>query len=93
MYKANVRKILTEGEGDKVKAVGVQLADGRSFHGQVDIVPLLCLPQVCKFDFVFYVQRHIRISSRLMYKSAPKFSQFEVNSCMSDLLLDPIRGV
>lgn len=41
MYKANVRKILTEGEGDKLKAVGVQLADGRSFQGQVDIVALL----------------------------------------------------
>ena len=29
MYKANVRNILTKGEGDKLKAVGVQLADGR----------------------------------------------------------------
>ena len=38
MYKANVRKILTEGEGDKLKAVGVQLADGRTYRGQVDIV-------------------------------------------------------
>lgn len=30
-----------EGEGDKLKAVGVQLADGRSFQGQVDSVALL----------------------------------------------------
>ena len=36
MYKANVRKILTEGEGDQLKAVGVQLLDGRTFKGQVD---------------------------------------------------------
>ena len=35
MYKANVRRILTEGEGDQVRAVGVQLLDGRTFKGQV----------------------------------------------------------
>ena len=35
MYKANVRRILTEGEGDHLKAVGVQLLDGRTFKGQV----------------------------------------------------------
>lgn len=35
MYKANVRRILTEGEGDQLKAVGVQLLDGRTFKGQV----------------------------------------------------------
>ncbi len=52
MYKANVRKILTEGEGDKLKAVGVQLADGRTYRGQVDSVTVLCLPIVCKFDLV-----------------------------------------
>ena len=37
MYKANVRRILTEGEGDQLKAVGVQLLDGRSFKGQVHL--------------------------------------------------------
>ena len=36
MYKANVRRILTEGEGDQLKAVGVQLLDGRTFKGQVN---------------------------------------------------------
>ena len=35
MYKANVRRILTEGEGDQLRAVGVQLLDGRKFKGQV----------------------------------------------------------
>ena len=52
MYKANVRKILTECQGDKLKAVGVQLADGRIYQGQVDSVPLLCLPKFCKLNFV-----------------------------------------
>ncbi|DBA92253.1 TPA: hypothetical protein ACH3X2_003687 [Trebouxia sp. C0005] len=37
MYRANVREILTEGEGDKLKAVGVQLADDSVFHGQTVI--------------------------------------------------------
>lgn len=37
MYKANVRRILTEGEGDQLKAVGVQLLDGRTFKGQVHL--------------------------------------------------------
>ena len=49
MYKANVRKILTEGEGDKLKAVGVQLADGRIYRGQVDSVTMLSLTNFCKF--------------------------------------------
>ena len=40
MYKANVRKILTEGDGDKLKAVGVQLADGRTYKGQVQCFTL-----------------------------------------------------
>lgn len=43
MYKANVRKILTEGEGDKLKAVGVQLADGRIYRGQVGSVHIALL--------------------------------------------------
>ena len=44
MYKANVRKILTEGQGDQLKAVGVQLADGRTFKGQVHASALVsCL--------------------------------------------------
>jgi len=51
MYKANVRK-MTEGEGDKLKAVGVQLADGRIYRGQVDSVTVLSLTTVCKFDLV-----------------------------------------
>ena len=38
MYKANVRKILTEGDGDNLKAVGVQLADGRTYKGQVQTI-------------------------------------------------------
>ena len=37
MYKANVRRILTEGKGDQLKAVGVQLLDGRIFKGQVHL--------------------------------------------------------
>lgn len=41
MYKANVRRILTEGEGDQLKAVGVQLLDGRTFKGQVKLRYLL----------------------------------------------------
>ena len=52
MYRANVREILTEGEGDKLKAVGVQLADDSVFHGQVDSVVLLCLPMFCKSSLV-----------------------------------------
>ena len=45
MYKANVRRILTEGEGDQLRAVGVQLLDGRTFKGQVHLCctfALLC---------------------------------------------------
>lgn len=38
MYKANVRRILTEGEGDQLRAVGVQLLDGRTFKGQVQLL-------------------------------------------------------
>lgn len=34
-YKANVRRIVTEGEGNSLKAVGVQLADGRIYRGKV----------------------------------------------------------
>ena len=41
MYKANVRNILTEGDGDKLKAVGVQLADGSIFHGPQCPIALL----------------------------------------------------
>ncbi|KAL0042722.1 hypothetical protein WJX79_008803 [Trebouxia sp. C0005] len=37
MYKVHLRKILTEGEGNKLKAIGVQLADGSVFHGQTVI--------------------------------------------------------
>lgn len=35
VYKANVKQILTEGEGENMKAVGVRLADGRVFRGKV----------------------------------------------------------
>ena len=45
MYKANVRNILTEGDGDKLKAVGVRLADGRIYPGQVDSVHIALLGQ------------------------------------------------
>ncbi|GMH35734.1 hypothetical protein BSKO_03602 [Bryopsis sp. KO-2023] len=37
MYKANVSKIITEGEGEEMKAVGVQLADGKVFRGKTVI--------------------------------------------------------
>ena len=53
MYKANVRRILTEGQGDQLKAVGVQLADGRTFKGQVHTPALLsCLVLVSPIEFV-----------------------------------------
>lgn len=42
MYKANVRRILTEGEEEQLKAVGVQLLDGRTFKGQVHLGLLIC---------------------------------------------------
>ncbi len=32
MYKANVKRILTEKHGEDVKAVGVELADGRVYR-------------------------------------------------------------
>ena len=32
IYKANVKRILTEGEGDRVSARGVELADGRVYR-------------------------------------------------------------
>lgn len=35
-YKANVTRIVTEGEGNSVRAVGVELADGRVFRYVVD---------------------------------------------------------
>ena len=48
MYKANVRRILTEGQGDQLRAVGVQLADGRTFKGQVSLsMPVLCCAAMC----------------------------------------------
>ena len=31
-YKANVKQIITEGEGKDVRAMGVRLADGRVFR-------------------------------------------------------------
>jgi hypothetical protein len=31
-YKANVKEILTEGSGDDQRAVGVRLADGRTYR-------------------------------------------------------------
>ncbi|EIE25844.1 carotenoid isomerase [Coccomyxa subellipsoidea C-169] len=33
-YKANVKQILVEGEGESARAVGVRLADGRVFRGK-----------------------------------------------------------
>ena len=36
-YKANVRRILTEGDGEKAHAVGVQLQDGRIYRGKVSL--------------------------------------------------------
>ncbi|CAL8470057.1 g9599 [Coccomyxa elongata] len=33
-YKANVKQILTEGDGEAARAVGVKLADGRIFRGK-----------------------------------------------------------
>lgn len=34
-YKANVRRILTEGQGETARAVGVQLQDGRTYRAKV----------------------------------------------------------
>ena len=34
-YKANVKNIIIEGEGENSKAVGVRLADGREYRGKV----------------------------------------------------------
>lgn len=72
MYKANVRKILTEGEGDKLKAVGVQLADGRSFHGQTVI------SNATRWDTFEYLmeQQALPKSEQLFrkrYKKSPSF--------------------
>ena len=40
-YKANVRRIVTEGEGEDARAVGVQLQDGRVYRGKVSLSNLL----------------------------------------------------
>lgn len=32
VYKANVKRIVTEKQGDQVRAVGVELADGRVYR-------------------------------------------------------------
>lgn len=37
MYKANVKDIVTEGQGADMKATGVRLADGRVFRGKTII--------------------------------------------------------
>jgi len=37
VYKANVKEIVTEGEGDAVRATGVRLADGRLYRGKTVI--------------------------------------------------------
>ncbi|DBA72385.1 TPA: hypothetical protein ACH3X2_010424 [Trebouxia sp. C0005] len=72
MYKANVRKILTEGEGDKLKAVGVQLADGSVFHGQTVI------SNATRWDTFEYLmeQQALPKSEQLFrerYKKSPSF--------------------
>lgn len=36
-YKANVREILVEGEGEEARAVGVRLADGRVYRCVWDV--------------------------------------------------------
>ncbi len=37
VYKANVKEILTEGEGEGQRAVGVRLSDGRVYRGKTVI--------------------------------------------------------
>lgn len=36
-YKANAQRIVTEGQGDSQRAVGVQLNDGRVYRGKVGL--------------------------------------------------------
>lgn len=68
MYKANVRRILTEGEGDQLKAVGVQLLDGRTFKGQVNLCCVLSVPLTVpasgamrsKCGICWHAYRHVR---------------------------------
>jgi len=77
IYKANVKEILTEGEGEHGRAVGVRMADGRVFRGKTVI------SNATRWDTFEHMLGEERITQdeklfRERYKKAPSFFQLHL---------------